>query len=160
MSENLFKTFLKPSPDSSPYSLTELQSGTLQEWFSRHAFDLVIDYSQFLLYLSFSLSMILFFRRRLSPKLIAGAFALALVIFRYGENQTLGHLLLPEGANPQLVPTFLAGIAASGLTLLVVVRRWRTLDRIIMLGAQAAVIGTTLIFHVVYGLLPVCQCLS
>ncbi|EJD6677598.1 hypothetical protein [Pseudomonas aeruginosa] len=148
MSENLFKTFLKPSPDSSPYSLTELQSGTLQEWFSRHAFDLVIDYSQFLLYLSFSLSMILFFRRRLSPKLIAGAFALALVIFRYGENQTLGHLLLPEGANPQLVPTFLAGIAASGLTLLVVVRRWRTLDRIIMLGAQAAVIGTTLIFHV------------
>ncbi len=112
MSENLFKTFLKPSPDSSPYSLTELQSGTFQEWFSRHAFDLVIDYSQFLLYLSFSLSMILFFRRTLSPKLITGAFALALVIFRYGKTKLLATCSFRKGrirssfqrSSPALLP--------------------------------------------------------
>lgn len=119
----------------------------LHDWVSANLFDWVVDYSHLLIYLSFALSITLIFKRSLSAKSGLGALLVVLIFLRQGENYSIAHLIFGPTVNPQYLNVILAAISLAGIGLLVSLRTKRSIDRIMIFGAQGAVVLTTLLFH-------------
>lgn len=119
----------------------------IRDWFTGNIFDWIVDYSHFLIYLSFALSITMIFRRTLNAKSGIGALFVVLLLWHQGENYTLAHLIFGPAINPQFLNLVLAAVSLIGVGVTVVVKQWRTLDRIMIISAQCTVIVTTLLFH-------------
>ncbi|MCT8162767.1 hypothetical protein IYR97_25650 (plasmid) [Pseudomonas fulva] len=144
-----FKSMWSSSPTDRGLDLDHFtfSLGYMRDWVTANLFDWIVDYSYFLIYLSFALSITLIFRRTLNAKSGLGALLAVLLLLRQGENYSIAHLIFGPTVNPQYLNVVLAAVALVGLGITVAVKRWRTIDRIMVFGAQGAVILTALLFH-------------
>lgn len=78
-----------------------------------------------------------------------GALLLAWLFVEMDWTFDLADLLLPAGTNPQYITAAFAGLGISGLTVQVIRKRARTMDRTLVLAALVSVCLTTALFHYV-----------
>lgn len=118
-----------------------------RDWVTANIFNWIVDYSHLLLYLSFALSITLIFRRTLTAKSGLGALFVVLIFLSQDLDYLLARTIFGPAVNPQFLNLILAAISLAGVGSTVMLKRWRTLDRILLFGAQSAVVLTTLLFH-------------
>lgn len=147
--KELFKTMWSESPSDRGLDLDQFTFSVsyIHDWVAANLFDWVVDYSHLLIYLSFALSATLIFRRSLTAKSGIGALLVVLILLHQGENYSISHLIFGPTVNPQYLNVILAAISLAGVGISLAVKRWRTIDRIMIFGAQGAVVVTTLLFH-------------
>lgn len=102
-----------------------------------------------LIFFSVFLCMALMIKRTLNARVAAGALVCACVFILFDGHFWLGEVFLPRGRNPQLATVVLMVVTTAVMCTMVVFRRWRTLDRLMMCGAAVSVLLTFALFHYV-----------
>jgi len=102
-----------------------------------------------LIFFSVFLCIALIFKPTLNARVALGALVCACVFILLDGHFWLGEFFLPKGRNPQLATVVLMIITTATLSTMVVFKRWRTLDRIMVTGASASVLLTFALFHYV-----------
>lgn len=101
-----------------------------------------------LIFFSVFLSITLMINRSLSTVATLGAFVCACVFILVDGHFWLGEVLFP-GRNPQIATVGFMIATTSILLAMVTVKKWRTLDRIMISAACASVLVTFSLFHYV-----------
>lgn len=102
-----------------------------------------------LIFFSVFLCIALMIKRTLSARVAFGALFCACMFVMFDGHFWLGEVLLPRGRNPQIATVFLMVGTTAVMSVLVVFKRWRTLDRLMLYGAAVSVLATFALFHFV-----------
>ena len=102
-----------------------------------------------LIFFSVFLSITLMIKRSLSPLAALGALVCACLFIFVDGHFWLGEVLLPPGRNPQIATVGLMVFTTSVLLILLAIKRWRTLDRLMIAIACLSVLVTFCLFHYV-----------
>lgn len=102
-----------------------------------------------LIFFSIFLSFTMLFTRTLKASLAIGALACACVFVTCDGHFWLGEVLLPRDKNPQIATVGLLVMMALVSMRSLAIKRWRTLDRVMVAIASASVLATFVLFHYV-----------
>lgn len=102
-----------------------------------------------LIFTSLFLSISMFVWRTLKAYVAFGALVCACVFVALDGHFWIGELLLPHGRNPQIATVALLMLVSAATLVALALKRWRTLDRIMIFFAGVSVLATFGLFHYV-----------
>ncbi|NVL48607.1 hypothetical protein F2S72_01175 [Pseudomonas syringae pv. actinidiae] len=102
-----------------------------------------------LIFFSLFLCVTLLFKRTLNARVALGAFVCACVFISLDGHLWIGEVLLPKDKNPQIATVALMVVTDLAMCAMVLIKRWRTLDRLMVCGAAVSILATFALFHFV-----------
>lgn len=102
-----------------------------------------------LIFFSVFLCIFLMFKRTLNARVALGALVCACLFIMLDGHFWLGEVFLPRGKNPQIATVALMLVTTVIMSTLVLFKRWRTLDRLMVCGSAVSVLITFALFHYV-----------
>lgn len=102
-----------------------------------------------LIFFSVFLCIVLMTRPTLNARVALGALVCACVFILLDGHFWLGEVFLPKGRNPQIATVAVMALSTATLSTMVMFKRWRSLDRLMVSGAAASVLVTFALFHYV-----------